>query len=132
SSFAEADDAGDVLGAGAALTLVRAAVEHGRESHAAPDIEDADSLGRVELVAGEGEEVDVLEEAVRADVERELAAGLDGVGVEKSAAGVSDSGEGVDGLDNASLVIGVHDADEARVGLERGEKRGGLDGALRG
>jgi len=59
--FAEADDAGYVFGAGAALALVRAAVEHGGETDVAADEENADAFGRVDLVAGEGEEVDVLE-----------------------------------------------------------------------
>ena len=59
--FAEADDAGYVFGAGAALALVRAAVEHGGEADVAADEESADALGGVDLVAGEGEEVDVFE-----------------------------------------------------------------------
>ncbi len=59
--FAEADDAGYVFGASAALALVRAAVQHGGEAHVAADEESADAFGGVDLVAGEGEEVNVLE-----------------------------------------------------------------------
>jgi hypothetical protein len=40
---------------------VRAAVEHGSEADVAADEEDADAFGGVDLVAGEGEEVDVFE-----------------------------------------------------------------------
>ena len=65
SGFAEAYDAGYVFGSGAALTLVGAAVEHGSEADVAADEEDADAFGGVHLVAGEGEQVDVLERAVR-------------------------------------------------------------------
>ena len=59
--FAEADDAGYVFGSGAALALMRAAVEHGSEAHVAADEESADAFGGVDLVAGEGEEVNMFE-----------------------------------------------------------------------
>jgi hypothetical protein len=59
--FAEADDAGYVFGAGSALALVRAAVQHGGEADVATNEESADALGGVDFVAGEGEEVDVFE-----------------------------------------------------------------------
>jgi hypothetical protein len=106
-------------------------MNHGGKTNAAADVEDADSLGRVDLVTGEREKVNVLEEAVWADVEGKLAASLYGVGVEESAARVRDSRERVDGLDDASLVVGVHDADETRVGLERAQECCRLNDALR-
>ncbi len=71
-------------------------------------------------MAGDGEEVDVLERAVGAEVEGELAGGLDGVGVEESAGGVGDGGEFGDGLDDAGLVVREHDADELGVGADGG------------
>ncbi len=55
-----------------------------------------------------------------AEIERELAGGLDGVGVEESAGGVGDGGEFGDGLDDAGLVVREHDADEFGVGTEGG------------
>jgi hypothetical protein len=106
-------------------------MEHGGEADIATDVEGSNALGGVDLVAGYGEEVDILEKAACADVEREFAGGLDGVGVEESSSGVGDSGEGVNGLYYSGLVVGVHDADETGVGLDSGEERGGLDEALR-
>ena len=90
--FAEACDGGYVFGSGAALALVRAAVQHGGEADVAANEENADAFGGVDLVAGEGEEVDVPEWAFGAQVERETAYGLDGVGVEESAGSVGDRG----------------------------------------
>ena len=98
-----------------------AAVEHGGEANVAADEEGADALGGVDLVAGEGEEVDVFERALGAEVEREPAYGLDGVGVEESARGVGDSGQRGDGLDDAGLVVGEHDADELCLGADGGQ-----------
>jgi hypothetical protein len=118
--FAEADDAGYVFGSGAALALVRAAVQHGGEADVLADEEDADAFGGVELVTGEGEEVDVLKRTFGAQVEWEFAGGLDCVGVEERAGGVGDGGELGDGLDDAGLVVGEHDADEFCVGAEGG------------
>ena len=89
------------------------------------DEEDSDAFGGVDLVAGEGEEVDVLERAFGGEVEGELAGGLDGVGVEESAGCVGDGGEFGDGLDDAGLVVGVHDADEFGVGAEGGFRAAG-------
>jgi hypothetical protein len=109
--FAKAYDGGYVFGSGAALAFVCAAVEHGGEADVAADEEDSDAFGGVDLVAGESEEVDVLERAFGREIERELARGLDGVGVEEGAGGVGDGGEFGDGLDDAGLVIRVHDAD---------------------
>ena len=128
--FAEADDAGYVFGSGAALTLVGAAVEHGGEADVAADEEDSDAFGGVHLVAGEGEEVDVLEWAFGAEVEGELAGDLDGVGVEEGSGVVGDGGEFGDGLDDAGLVVRVHDADEFGVGADGGFEGGGLDEAF--
>jgi hypothetical protein len=67
-------------------------VEHGGETDVAADEEDPDAFGRIDLVAGEGEKVDVSERAFGAEVEREPAYGLDGVCMEESAGGVGDGG----------------------------------------
>jgi len=58
---AEGYDAGDVLGAGAALAFVRPSVEERGELDSLADEEDASALRRVHLVAGEREQIDVLE-----------------------------------------------------------------------
>jgi len=111
---------------------VTATVEHGGEANVAANEEDADALGGVDFVARDGKEVDVLERAFGAEVEREPAHDLDGVGVEESARGVGDSGQRGDGLDDAGLVVGEHDADEFCLGADGGEQGGGLNNALRG
>ncbi len=84
AGLAEADDAGDVEGAAAHAALVAAAVDLLGDLDArvaAADVERADALGAVDLVAGEREDVDV----VRLHVDGDLADGLDGVGVEEDA-----------------------------------------------
>src|SRR5471030_2838554 len=64
---AEADDAGDVERAGAHAALVAAAVNLLRDLNAgvtAANVERADSLGAVNFVAGEREDVDVVRDYV--------------------------------------------------------------------
>ena len=66
---AEAGDAGDVLGAGPQPALLAGADQDRRQADAAPHVERADALGRVELVAGDREQID----AERRHVDRHLA-----------------------------------------------------------
>ena len=65
-----------------------------------------------------------------AEVYGELAGGLDCVGVEECSGGVGDGGECLDGLDDAGLVVGEHDADEACGGANGVEEGVGLDHAM--
>ncbi len=111
-------DARDVLRAGAALALVRTAVEERGELDAFADEERSRALGRVHLVAGDREEIDVFELA--REVDGELGRGLDRVGVEEGAVRLGEAGEFAYGLDGAGFVVGQHDRDETRVGLQRG------------
>lgn len=127
--FAEGDDSGYVLGSRAALALVGAAVEERSEADAAADEEDSGALGGVHLVAGDAEEVYVLEVAVGGEVHCELACALHGVGVEEGSGGVGDGGERSDGLDDAGLVVGEHDGDEFGVGTDGGGEGAGIDDA---
>ena len=57
---------------------------------------------------------------VRRHVERHLAGGLHGVGVEQGAVPVGELGELVHLLDRPDDVVGGHDRDEARVRAQRG------------
>ena len=125
---AEADDRGDVLGAGAPVALVASAGEDGREPHAAADPERADTLGAVELVGRQRQQV----HAERAHVYRHLADGLHGVGVEQGAVASSDRGQVGDRLDGADLVVGVHDGDDGGLRRENAFERGGGDDAVGG
>ena len=88
------------------------AVEQGRQLHARPDVEGADALGRVELVPGDGQQVD----AQVIHVHRDLADGLGRVGVHQRAVAMGDLGQLSDGLDGAHLVVGVHDGHQQGVG----------------
>ena len=109
-----------------------APVHHGGEADVAADEEDSNAFGGVHLVPGEGEEVDVFEGAFGGEVERELAGDLDGVGVEEGSGFVGDGGQFLDGLDDAGLVVGVHDGDEFGVGPEGGFEGRGFDEAFGG
>ena len=73
------------------------------------DEESAGALGAVELVAGQGEHVDVL----GVHVDGQMAGGLDGVGVEGDLLLPADLADLGDGLDGADLVVGVHDGHQA-------------------
>ena len=75
---AQADDVRHVLGAAAAVALLVPADDERGQAGALADVEHADALGRVQLVAGEGEQVD----GAAGHVHRHLADGLHGVGVE--------------------------------------------------
>ena len=104
---------------------------------AVADEEDSGSLRGVHLVAGDGEEVDVLEgsgEVGPAEVEGELGGGLNGVGMEEDGGvvGLGETGKLADGLDGSGLVVGEHDGDELCVGAEGGFEGVGIDEAVGG
>jgi hypothetical protein len=126
----EADDGGGVFGAGATSVFLAAADDLGLERGAGSDVEGACAAGAVELVGGEGEEVDV--EAV--DVEAEVGDGLDGVGVDEGAGvfGANLLGDGGDVVECADFVVGVHDGDEDGVVRDGGGDIGGVDAAVGG
>jgi len=112
--FGEADDAGDVLSAGAAAALVAASDEQRLERRSAADEQSADALGAVDLVGADGAEM----AAEAADVKGDAACALDGVDVKEGGGGAGDLCNLFDGLEDAGFVVGEHDADEAGVGLE--------------
>ena len=76
----DTDDEGDIFSSGAPAFFLVTAEQVRSARSAAADEEGADTLGRVQLVTGEGEHVDMLE--VRSKVDLELAHGLGGVSVE--------------------------------------------------
>lgn len=108
------DDRRDVFGAGAASALLLAAVDEVGQQDALPDVEGADPLGGVDLVAGEGEHVDLL----GLHVDRNVADRLHRVGVEPDAPFAAELADLGDRLDGADLVIRVHDRHERRVGAD--------------
>ena len=124
--FAEADDSGDVFGTGAALAFVGAAEEERLDLGSAADVEGSDSLGRVHLVAGDGEQItaDLL------DVDRELSGCLNGISVEVNVGLGGDLADLFDRLDCSGLVVGHHEGDELGVGPEGAADVGGIDDAV--
>ena len=112
--FAQTHDGGNVLGAGTAALFLTAAGDQLVQQDALADIDGAHALGGVDLVAGNGQNIDVH----GLDVHRHMAVSLDGVGVEDDAlfaAQLADLGDGVDGAD---LVVGEHDAHHGGVGTD--------------
>ena len=112
--FAEADDAGDIFGAGAEAALVMAAIEKFAEARAAFDEECANAFGGVELVAGEREQIELQ----GFDVDGNFSRGLYGVGVEVDVGFGSDAADFGERLDSAEFVVGVHHGDENGFGAK--------------
>jgi hypothetical protein len=108
----EGDGTWHVFGTGAAALLMAAAELARAERDAFADVEGADALGGVELVAGDGVEID------EGDGGREFAGGLYAIGVEESAGRAGDGGKGFEVLDGANLIVGMHDGDEDGFGAE--------------
>ena len=121
-----ADDEGDVFGAGAAVAFLGAALDLGYDAGAASDVKDADALGAVKFVGGEGEEIN----AESVDVEGESAGRLDGVGVEGDAGTFQEGGDFGDRLDGADFVVGVVNADQGEVVAEEAVQVAEVDDAV--
>jgi hypothetical protein len=126
----EADDEGHVLGPAAPAVLLVAAEQEGPARRAAADEERADALGRVQLVAGEGEQVDVPEVALQVD--GELAHRLGGVGVDddRGVGLLGDPRQLRDREDDPGLVVGVHHRDQQGVGPQGAHEGALVDPAL--
>ena len=108
---AEPDDAGHVLGAGAAIALLPAAGHERQQPHALAQPQRADAFRSVELVRRDRQQID----AQRLHVDRNLAGGLHRVGVKQRTVRLGDRGELRDRLNRADLVVGVHHRHERRV-----------------
>ena len=80
----------------------------------AANVKNANALGRVELVRGEGEQVD----SIALDVDRNFADCLRSIDVEEHAALLGELADFGDGLNHPNFVVGVHDGDEDRFGRE--------------
>src|SRR6185369_9429680 len=104
--------------AGAHAALLPAAMDQRLKPHArlAPDIERADALWPIDLVAGDRHHVDVH----RIDIERDLADSLGRIGVEIDLGRAADLADLRQRLDHADLVIYRHHRDNAGVRPDRG------------
>ena len=112
--LAEAHNSGNILGSGAARALVTSAVKHGREQRSAPNVERANALGRMQLMAGERQQIGL--EA--ADLNGNLARGLYRVGVEVDVGFRSDSPDLLNGLQHAGFVVCHHDGNQPGTGAQ--------------
>ena len=96
------------------------------------NVERAYTLGPVDLVRGQGHDIDVVGE----DVDRDLAHRLHAIGVEDHAALMAEGADLADGLDDADLVVRVHDRDQDGLVSHRGlqilerDQPVGLDGQV--
>ena len=106
--FAQTDDAGDVVRARALAALLRAAVQIRGKPDSLADVERADALRPVELVAREREHI----HAQFPDVDGHLADRLRGVRVEENPLLPGDPADLRDRLNHADLVVRVHDGDQ--------------------
>jgi hypothetical protein len=88
------------------------AAEHeGRQACSLSDVEDADALWRVELMARDAEQVD----AGFSKVDWDFSDGLYGVGVEGGAFGFGQFGDFFDREDDAGFVVGPHYGDQSSI-----------------
>src|SRR5206468_3464318 len=115
---AEPDDQRHRQGPRAHAALVAAAIDHRRDPDArplAPHVQRADALGTVDQMRRARQKVD----AHGLDVDRDLADGLGGVGVEEDALSLGQLADGRDILDGADLVVGEHHGDQDGLVRER-------------
>ena len=115
---AEPDDEGDVLGAGPQAVLLAGADDQRRQLDAPAHIERADALGRVELVAGDRQQID----AELLHVDGDLADRLRGIRVHQRAARLGGAGDLAHRLQGADLVLRMDDGDERRPIVDRGRQ----------
>ena len=106
-----AHDAGHILGAAPLALFLLAALDEVLEGDAPADVQRADALGAVELMAGQGEHINVHLFHVDGHVTHRL----DGVGVEGDLLLPTQGADLFDGLHGADLVVGEHDGDQAGV-----------------
>ena len=129
AGFAESDDAGNVERAGTHAALVAAAVNLSGKLHArilAANVQRADALGAVNLVAGDRHQVD----AVFLDVHGNFADGLHCVHMKEDALFFGDLADFRDGLNHADFVVGVHDGDQDGLGRDGAAQIVEIDAAV--
>ena len=80
-------------------------MDEGEDGHTTAGVQHPDALGAVELVSGQGQQVNVLLGHVHGQVTHRL----DGVGVEEHPVAAAHLPNFGDGLHRANLVVGVHD-----------------------
>src|SRR5579863_1526994 len=107
----QTDNAGDVQRAGAHAAFVATAVNDGGKLNAriaAANVERADSLRSINLVRGNGQQVDV----VFLHVDGNFADSLHAIGCEEDAVLLGDFADFLDRVNDANFVVGIHDGDQ--------------------
>ncbi len=112
---ADSGDAGYILGTGAAAGFLAAAIEEVPGRNALADIQRANALGGIELMAGEREHIHAQLFYIYGDRTN----GLHGIGVEPDLMGMRHGSQLFDRLNGADFVVGHHDADERGIGADR-------------
>src|SRR6266849_7832482 len=111
TGLAEADDAGDVQRAGTHTALVAAAIDNGGKLNAriaAANVKGADTFGSIDFVAGNREQVDV----VLLDVYRDFADSLHAIDGKNNAVFLGDLADFRHRIDDANLIVGIHDGNK--------------------
>ena len=112
--FAEADDASNILCAGANATLVMTAVKELLQARAAANVKRAGALGGIKFVAGKRKQI----EPELIHVDGNFSRGLHGIGMEINVGVFGDAADFFEWLHRAQFVVGVHDGDRT-VSLRR-------------
>ena len=107
----QSHDTGHVLRAAPAAPLLGAALDQVEQGHVLLGVQHAHALGRVELMAGDAEHVDVH----FLHVDGHMACGLHRVGVEGNALLPAEGADLPDGLNGADLVVGKHNGHKGGV-----------------
>src|SRR5712671_5841351 len=118
AGLAEADDAGDIQRAGTHTALVTAAIDNGGKLNAwvaTTNVERTDTFGSIDLVAGYREQVNV----VLLDVDRDFANRLHTIDREDDAVFLGNLADFRHRIDDANLIVGVHDGDQNRFRRNR-------------
>ena len=109
-----AHDGREVFRAGPLAPLLGAALDDVHQRDTLAGVQHAGALGPVELVAGEGEHVDVL----RPDINVQVSRRLHGVRVEQDSLFLAHRADLRDGQNRADLVVGVHNGHQGGVGTD--------------
>ncbi len=108
----QADDQRDIMRPGAQAVLLTAPRHPGQQNQILSPVQRADALGAVELVRAKRQKIDTE----HTDIDRELAGGLDGVGMKRYAPLAAHGCKCGDRIEGADLVVGVDDGHDSRPG----------------
>ena len=111
SSGSETGDSGQVLGSGTAPVLLAPAAQQRRHIDPASHGESADPRRAADLMSRQCDEIG----AEDAELQGDLAGGLDGVTMEQGPMSPRNLGDFGRRLDNAGLVVGMHHRHQSRA-----------------